>query len=283
MDPSQDRRSDQAALWNSSAGCAWVDAQDVLDRMYKPFEDLLADTVTAGPAQTVLDVGCGAGGTTLAIARRLGARGRAVGVDISEPMIAAARGRAEREHSAARFICADAASYAFDAASVDLIVSRFGVMFFDDPVRAFSNLRRAATDVARLRIVAWRGEADNPFMTAAERAAAPLLPNLRPRQPDAPGQFGFANRDRVSAILDESGWRDIDIRPIDIACNFPERELIRYLTRLGPVGRALDNADDVTRAQVIDTVRPAFDPFVDGDTVRFVAACWIVAATAGRR
>ena len=115
-------------------------------------------------------------------------------------------------------------------------------------------------------------------MTAAELAAAPLLPNLPPRRPDAPGQFGFANQRRVRSILEESGWNEIDIRPLDVTCTLPEKELIRYGTRFGPVGIALQEADQQTRAQVATAVRAAFEPFVCGAEVRFTAACWMVEA-----
>jgi hypothetical protein len=117
-------------------------------------------------------------------------------------------------------------------------------------------------------------------MTTAERAAAPLLPNLPARQTDVPGQFAFANRDRVHKILEKSGWADIDIRRIDIGCTLPEKELIPYLTRLGPVGRMLQEIEEGTRAQVIQRVRAAFDPYVQGAEVRFTAACWMVSARA---
>lgn len=117
-------------------------------------------------------------------------------------------------------------------------------------------------------------------MTTAERAAASLLPNLPTRRPDAPGQFAFADQHRVYTILEESGWAEIDIRPIDVTCVFPEKELVRYLTWLGPVGNILQEADDQTRTQVIEMVRPAFESYVYGDEVRFTAACWIVRARA---
>jgi len=281
MDVTHQAGNEQAALWNGRAGRAWVDAQEVLDQMFKPFEDRLAEAVRAGSGQRVLDVGCGTGSTTLAIARRLGAEGRCVGVDISEPMIAAAQARAEREEGApARFVCADVLAHAFEPARFDLIVSRFGVMFFDDPVIAFANLRRAARDGAELRVIAWRSAAENPFMTTAERAAAPLLPDMPARRPGAPGQFAFADRQRVCAILEASGWAGIDIRPIDVDCTLPEEELLGYLGRLGPVGLALQEADARTRMQVIDTVRTAFDPYVRGAEVRFTAACWLIGARA---
>ena len=153
-------------------------------------------------------------------------------------------------------------------------------MFFKDSVRAFANLRRAATDEALLRFIAWRGPAENPFMTTAERAAAPLLPDLPVRRPDEPGQFAFADPDRIRRILAESGWAGIGIRPVDVSCALPESELVHYLTRLGPVGLALGGVDEQTRAHVIDTVRAAFDPFVQGTEVRFTAACWLVDAHA---
>lgn len=280
MDVAHQTDDEQTKLWNGVAGRAWVEAQEVLDQMFKPFEDLLVEAGCAGSARRVLDVGCGTGATTLAVARLLGAKGRCIGIDISDPMISAARTRAEQEGTPASFICANAQTCAFEPASFDMIISRFGVMFFDDFVRAFANLRRAARDDAEFRFIAWRSAAENPFMTTAERAAAPLLPNLPARRPDAPGQFAFADARRVCQILEESGWAKIDIRPIDVACTLPENELIHYLTRLGPLGLILQQADDRTRTQVIETVRAAFDPYVHGAEVRFNAACWMVGARA---
>jgi SAM-dependent methyltransferase len=134
MDTAPDAADEQAARWNGVAGRAWVETQELLDRMYEPLEKLLVETVAAASARRVLDVGCGAGGTTLAVARLLGPEGRCVGIDISEPMITAARARAERERSPARFIRANALDHAFEPASFDMIISRFGVMFFDDSV-----------------------------------------------------------------------------------------------------------------------------------------------------
>ena len=189
-----------------------------------------------------------------------------------------ARRLAEQERTPATFICADAQTHAFEPASFDLITSRFGVMFFTDPVQAFANLRKAAASDARLCCIAWRSAAENPYMTTAERAAAPFLPNLQARIANAPGQFGFADAQRVHAILEESGWTEIEIRPIDVLCTLPESELNGYATRFGPVGVALREADPRTRAQVIATVRAAFAPFVHADEVRFTGSCWMIGA-----
>ena len=280
MDDERPTNSDQAAHWNGAAGEAWVEAQALLDTMFAPFAALLVEAAAAVPGGRVLDVGCGTGGTTLAIARRLGESGRCLGVDISRPMIAAARARAEHEGMPVRFECADAESHPFEPAGVDIVVSRFGVMFFEGPVHAFGNLRRATRRGGRLAAIAWRSPAENPFMTTAERAAAPLLPEMPARPPGAPGQFAFADEARVRRILEESGWRSIDVRPIDVVCALPEAELMRYVTRLGALGRVLREADEATRARIVDRVRPAFAPFVEGTEVRFTAACWMIGAEA---
>jgi ubiquinone/menaquinone biosynthesis C-methylase UbiE len=272
---------EQGRLWNGDAGHAWVDAQPALDSMFKPIEQLLIEAVTARAPRTLLDVGCGTGATTLAAARSLGAPGACTGIDISAPMIAVARARAEQESLPVHFTVADAETHAFAPARFDAIMSRFGVMFFGDPVRAFTNLRRAARNDAELRFVAWRSADENPFMTTAERAAAPLLPNLPARKAGGPGQFAFADDREVRKILTSAGWSAIDCRQLDVACALPEQDLMMYLTRLGPVGRALDEvSSEDARRRIGETVRRAFDSYVQRDEVHFNAACWMVAAAA---
>lgn len=271
---------EQAALWNGHSGQVWTEAQELMDGMLKPFEDHLLAAVSAAPPRRLLDIGAGTGSTTLAAARRFGPQCESLGLDISGPMLALARSRAEREGSRATFIQGDAQRYPFEAAAFDCLISRFGVMFFDDPVAAFTNLHRAASPGAELRFVAWRSCAENPFMTTAERAAAPLLPDMPARNPNLPGQFAFADEQRVRRILQESGWAAIEIQPLDATCTLSEQSLLRYVTRLGPLGAKLREVDDRARAKVVDTVRGAFEPYVYGAEVRFNAACWSVSARA---
>jgi len=146
----------QPALWNGSSGLAWVEAHTLLDGMFAPFGERLAHAVPASAPAQVLDVGCGTGAVTLAIAARLGAGGHCSGVDISAPTIARATARAAAAALPATFVVSDAQRHRFAAARIDRIVSRFGVMLFDDPAQAFANLRHATRHGGTLHALAWR-------------------------------------------------------------------------------------------------------------------------------
>jgi SAM-dependent methyltransferase len=273
--------ADQAALWNGASGQTWVEMQRVMDEILAPFEKILLEHALQDDTRRVLDVGCGAGATTLATARLLGQDGQCLGVDISAALIDAAKARAVKERiDRARFVQADAQTHAFEWNCFDAVISRFGVMFFDDPVSAFINIRSAARSNAMLAFVSWRSPAENPFMTAAARAAAPFLPSLQPPDPNGPGQFGFADKDRVRHILEASGWKSIDVRPVDVPVSVAKQDLMTYVTRLGPVGLALKEVDEETRERTTKAVRAAFSPFIQGDAARFNAACWVVKARA---
>jgi SAM-dependent methyltransferase len=273
--PAQDA---QTILWNGTAGHAWVEQQALLDATYQGLEDLLVQEASAYRGGQVLDVGCGTGGTTLAIARALGPDGRCVGIDVSEPMVAAARERVSAEGSQARFIEADAQAFDFGDMGFDLVVSRFGVMFFDDPIQAFANIERAMRRGGDMRLLVWREPDDNPFMVTAERAALPVFGDALQRPAGGPGQFAFADRYQVQRILTAAGWDDVSLRPIDVPCRFPGAKLIDWITRLGPVGRLCLALDEDARKGVFDVVLPAFERFIENDEVRFDAACWLVSA-----
>lgn len=249
--------------------------QATLDATYEELERFLVEQVAAEAPDAVIDVGCGTGATTLAIARRIG---RCTGVDVAESMLELARERAAADGVAAEFVLADAQRHRFAPGAADVIASRFGVMFFDDPVAAFANLRAATRGGGALRAVVWRGAEQNPFMTAAEEAAAGVL-TLPPRPP---GQFAFADRDHVLGILEAAGWSDRAVEPVDFPCAFAAADLDTYLGTMGPVGRALAEHDEATRSRVVEHVRPAFDRFRHGDEVRFTAACWLVSARGPR-
>ncbi|WP_292121439.1 class I SAM-dependent methyltransferase [Mesorhizobium sp.] len=255
--------------------------QPILDGVLAPLASLVVDAGYPGEGGTVLDIGCGAGATTLAMARRVGNGGRCVGVDISRPLVALATERARAEEVAnASFEFGDAQQYAFATGRFDALVSRFGVMFFDDPVAAFANIRQAARRGGKLAFVAWRGPRENAFMTTAARAAAPFLPQAPVPDPEAPGQFAFADGARVRRILEASNWSSVKVEQVDVQCQIAERHLMTYATRLGPVGTALREVDQATAEKITAALPAAFAPFVADGEARFNAACWLVTALA---
>ncbi|MFD4637961.1 class I SAM-dependent methyltransferase [Lentzea sp. NPDC058436] len=263
--------SAQAAWWNA-AGQGWAQAQDIVGVMLRPFQDVLVEAARQRPRTKVLDVGCGTGAVTRAIAEATGAA--CVGVDIAESMLAAAR-----EHGKAEFVRADAQVHSFGR-SFDLVVSRFGVMFFDDPAAAFGNLLRSTTAGGELCFVTWRDRAENPFMTTASEVAARLAPDAPAPDPNGPGPHSLADPDQTRDLLSRTGWENIGIERVDRTCTIPESLLLPYLSNLGPISRALREAPEEDRGRMLTEVRGAFDGFVHGDEVRVPAACWQVTASA---
>jgi SAM-dependent methyltransferase len=271
---------DQPALWNGPAGETWVAKQQMLDALFAPVAGYLADAVAAASPHRLLDIGCGTGATALAAAPWLGVGGDVLGVDISAPMIARARARGAVGGLPVRFEEGDAEIYDFPAAAFDMAISRFGVMFFSDSVAAFANIRAAMVPKGLLQAIAWRSPRENDFMTASWRAAEPFLPVMPAPDPDAPGQFAFASDERVLGFLWDAGWSDIVIEPIDFACTLPTSALADYVAKMGPLGLFLAQSDPAERAAIVAKVLPAFDRYIDGDTVHVRAACWSIRARA---
>ncbi|MEM6492388.1 MAG: methyltransferase domain-containing protein, partial [Pseudomonadota bacterium] len=197
--------------WDDDAGRRWVALQGTVDDLFRSIECALVAGARAQAPSDVLDVGCGPGGLFRAIAAAQGPGVHCLGIDISQQMIDAAQAASPD----CAFIRADAQTHRFDAGRFGRIVSRFGVMFFSDPIAAFANLRHAAAVDGALDVVSWRSLKDNPFMTVAEGAVAHLLPELSPNQDDAPGQFGLADPERIKGILSAAGWRGISVQRRD--------------------------------------------------------------------
>lgn len=270
---------DMSAYWDR-AGKVWVEQQGLLDRMYRPFAEAVVEAADLRAGEAVLDVGCGAGATTFAAAWRVGPQGRAVGVDISPALLALARRRAGEDGlEGVAFLQADAQAHAF-AAEFDAIVSRFGVMFFPDPVAAFANLRTALKPGGRLVFACWRGPEDNAISTVPLEAAAPFLPTVPQFEKDAPGRFGFADPDRVRTILGESGWRDVAIAPLDDPTPVSADELLTMSLRVGPLNPILAGQDDAVREKVRAAVTAALAPYMKNGVAEMNSACWLVTARA---
>ena len=203
----------QIEYWNGLPGEKWVKNQKVMDASLADATAGLMRLAAIRPGERVLDIGCGSGETSLLAASAVGAAGQVTGVDISRPLLALARHRAEGLANL-RYVEADAAHCAF-APEHDLLLSRFGVMFFDDPLSAFANIRTAAAPGGRLAFVCWRAVAENEYAAMPFEIARPLMPPLPPFDPVAPGPFALSDSDRLRGIVDSAGFSTIGIEKLD--------------------------------------------------------------------
>ncbi len=267
----------QVAYWNASAGPTWVAMQDALDAQLHDLGLAAMAALDVREGERVIDIGCGCGDTSMELARRVGGGGRVLGADISAPMLEVARRRADELGLGwVSFVQADAQTFAFEPA--DAAFSRFGVMFFADPVAAFANVRKALAPAGRLAFVCWRALAENHWMTIPMAAVAPLLPPTPAPPPNAPGPFAFADRDRVHGILREAGFAQISIEPHDQAIGQGDLETtVRTCLNVGPVGAAL-RENPLLRAPMTEAVRAALAPHVGPNGVKLPSATWIVTA-----
>jgi SAM-dependent methyltransferase len=271
----------QIEYWNTAAGQTWSQHQAQLDRQLEVLGLEAMRVLAPATGARILDVGCGCGETTLQLAARVGPSGAVVGADISEPMLEVARRRSAPERAAKpEFRNLDAQTADLGHASFDGVFSRFGVMFFADPVAAFANLRAALKPGGRLAFVCWRAFLDNPWMREPMAAAAPLLPPMPPPDPIAPGPFAFADADRVRGILTAAGFTGVAIDPFNATIGGSGVEDTVNLTlRVGPLGRILRETPQMTDA-VVGAVRAAIQPYETPQGVLMPAAVWIVSARA---
>jgi SAM-dependent methyltransferase len=268
----------QIAFWNAIAGQTWVAFQTQLDRQLEPLGAKAMGVLAPAPGERILDIGCGCGHTSVALSARVGISGAVLGVDISEPMLAVATSRSGAPSAAFRL--ADAQTDDLGEAAFDGAFSRFGVMFFIDPVAAFANIRRALKPAGRLAFVCWRPLGENPWMYVPLEAARPLLPPLQPSDPTAPGPFAFADPARVRVILSEAGFSAITMTPFDTRIGSGGmEETLELCRRVGPLGAALRENPDRAEA-ALAVVREALAAYLTSEGVLMPAAVWIVSATA---
>lgn len=270
----------QHAFWNGAMGELWVREQAFMDGMLRSFQTFLVSHAVSKRPDSVLDIGCGNGTTTIAIAEALGRDARVVGVDISEPMIANAQSSIPAGLDTVQFVAADASAHNFRDQRFDLIISRFGAMFFSDPVQALSHLLGAAHPGAETALVAWRSLDDNAFMAAGMRAAAAFPPTPPTPQPGAPGAFAFAEPAHVETVFTSAGWMKPSLEPADLPCTFPAADLDMFIENLAPTRPDLGDLDPGLRNEVLAAVRSALETFVDGDTVKMTARTWLIRARA---
>ena len=279
LPPNASPNAAQLEYWNNSAGPTWARHHDQLDRHIAPLGAECLRRLAPAPGEQVLDVGCGCGHTTSDIAERVGVAGGVVGVDISVPMLEVARARsAPRAGGRMEFREADAQTADLGQGRFDAAYSRFGVMFFADPVAAFGNIRKALTVGGRLGFVCWRPLAANPWLSEPLEAARPFLTPLPPPDPLAPGPFAFADERRVRAILDDAHFADVDVRGFDAEIGVGGlAESLALTLQVGPLGAAL-RENPSCKDVLAEPVRAVLSRYLTPRGVLMPAAVWIVLA-----
>lgn len=273
----------QKEFWSGDAGEKWAANADRIDAMLRPLtEDALARAGFAA-GERVLDIGCGAGATSLRIAQHVQPNGSVTGVDISPQLLRVARARAAGAGLPVEFVEADAGAAKFGDA-FDAAFSRFGVMFFDDTGAAFANIRSALRSGGRLFFVCWRPLVENTWATTPIDAIRPMLQApLTPPDPDAPGPFRLADPNKIERMLADSGWSEVKLDrwtgDVLVGGGGSLEDTAEFLVRIGPCARAIADqgldANEV-RARLMDAIGPRETP----DGVPLTAACWLVSARA---
>ena len=278
-----DQPPTQREYWSGKAGDEWAAQAERIDAMLAPIAEVIIQAGAVQAGERVLDIGCGAGATSIAIARRVGAGGGVTGVDLSPQLLGVARRRAAEAGAPAEFVEADAGVATF-AQPFDVAFSRFGVMFFEAPAAAFAHIRSTLRADGRMAFACWRPIADNPWATIPMAAIEAMLtaPPARP-DPDAPGPYSLADKDKVERILRNAEWRDVAVTAWDGGINVGGggslEEISDFLLRIGPTARAIaEQSLDVgeARRRLMDRLAPLYQD----NGVVLPGACWIVTAKA---
>ena len=277
----------QKDMWNGRAGASWVRHNSLLEELLSEPGRRCMDLFSLPPEPQILDVGCGCGNQTLEWASRLDPSSKITGVDISEPMLALADDLKSANHSSLQadvsFLLGDASESLFPEGSFDAIYSRFGVMFFADPMSAFATLRSTLKPDGQLGFVCWQSPALNPFFAAPMQAALTVLPPPPPAKPGAPGPFGLSDRERTADVLNAAGFRDISVQPLKLELSAGASrtfdELFQDLIQIGPAAALIAESDpalvEQARFAVYEKLTEFYSP---GAGVQFEANFWLVSA-----
>lgn len=265
-------------FWNKEGGERWVEHIDRLEAMISGLSKHLQVHAAAQPGEEVLDIGCGGGVTSVALAQAVGSSGHVLGADISEVILKVAR---ERYAGVANleFKTADAEVFPFEPQRFDVITSRFGVMFFADPQAAFSNIHRAGKSGSRMVFMCWRTLKENPWMGAPAAAAFTILTPPEKPEPGTPGPFSLEDTDRVTKIMSTAGFTDIKFTAIDELVNLGELEaVLQFMATMGPATEPLKAASESDRAAAISTMRACLAKHNTPEGVIMPSATWVVEA-----
>lgn len=265
--------------WTGKVGASWAENHRLTDRALSGLTERLLDTIRQFGGRYILDIGCGAGEVSLALARERPSS-RVIGLDISPDLVAIARERGEN-HDNLEFVIADAQDWRAGEFDPDLLVSRHGVMFFPDPVAAFANLLGGADRGATLCFSCFREPALNPWANDI----ANMFDRPQHAAVDVPGPFAFADRAAVRAVLSQAGWENIEHREVDFAfvggsgANALD-DAVAFFSRIGPGAPALAERKGAEREAARLRLREWLARKQHGKLVALPAAAWIVTAQA---
>jgi ubiquinone/menaquinone biosynthesis C-methylase UbiE len=276
--------ADQIAYWNSAVADRWARRQAEIDAMMAPFTDALLGAANLGPEGPwrILDVGCGAGETTL-LAAQIGHD--VTGLDVSTSLLDLAKARAKKEELGnVDFFLGDASRMFIDP-PFDLIMSRFGVMFFDDPPKAFANLARMTKKGGRIVFVCWRSPKQNQWVTLPMSVLQGFVEAGGSAQAEGPGPFAFADPEKVRTLLSAAGFSDIKITPFDgemtMGAAKGVQDAATYIAEIGPAARAIGELPKEKRPEVIAQLEATIAPLMRGNALVLQGGVWVVEAVLG--
>ena len=265
----------QADYWSSESGLKWIEFEDELNLIFGAVDRKLIDLSDPVPSERVLDIGCGTGATSREFSKHIGSNGTICAVDISSPLIAHARGLSSKSPSEIQYHLADAQSDKIPGGPFDLVFSRFGSMFFADPVEAFNNIRQRMKQDGRIVLAAWAKAKGNPWFEVPQKGAEERLGPLDQSDPNAPGPLGFQNTNHVVSILEQAGFESITSETIrvDLVHPGPVERVAALASNIGPAARVIKkykgaaiDIEEITRY-----VTASYRRFVDVAGVRIPA------------
>jgi ubiquinone/menaquinone biosynthesis C-methylase UbiE len=274
----------QRDFWSGKGGDIWVERQNAMDTMLSPLGEAALNKLNLNEGENVLDIGCGCGHTTLNIAKRISPDGQVTGLDISEPMLKRAKESAnEMSISNASFNCVDVQTDDIGEEVYSAAFSRFGVMFFEDPVAAFCNINKSLITGASLSFVCWQSPALNPWQSLFIEAVKKYV-DLPSPPPRSPSPFAFMESEYVSSILEESNFQNIMIEGHEAEVNmFSGRSLsdsVKDYISINPVvSGMLKDSTEQEKTEIINSAIEAFSPYYSAKGLMFPSATWLVTTT----
>ena len=271
--------AEQARAWDGDEGLRWTHQDERYDAASASHVPHLLRAAAIAPGDNVLDVGCGCGATTIQAAVLAG-EGRALGVDLSAAMLDRARQRAaEQRVENVAFLQADAQAHPFEAATFDVVISKYGAMFFADPVAAFVNVHRAVRPGGRLALLAWQELRTNPWV-AQVRAALAAGRDLPDPPKSAPGPFAFADPDHVRWILHHSGWAEVQVTEVaePVWLGEDPEDAFNFVSQMGISVGLLDGLDAPTRQLSLQRLRTTLSEAVSSEGVTLASRSWLIEA-----